>query len=249
MIAHRGASAERPENTLAAFGLAESQGADAIELDVMRCGTGEVVVFHDDDLTRLAGRADRVRETPLSSLRTVRIQGEPLPTLEELFASIGPDLLVNVELKSPDRRGMQYLETLRDDGLPRAVAALIRRFGLEKRVLVSSFDPTQLLRFRRALPAVATGLLFQSNMGRALREAWAARLLGPTALHPEGLLVTAAAVDAWHRAGRAVNVWTIDDPREIAFLTAIGADGIITNTPVATRAAIEAALESEAHAS
>ena len=242
VIAHRGASAERPENTLAAFRFAEEEGADAIELDVMRCGTGEVVIFHDDDLKRLGGRTDRIRETPLSLLREVRMEGEPLPTLEELFASLGPDLLINVELKSPDRRGLQYFETLRDDGLAREVAHLIRRFGMERRVLVSSFDPTLLLRFRRALPEVATGLLFQANMGRALREAWAAPLLGATAVHPEGVLVTARAVSAWHRAGRAVNVWTIDHPREIAFLVAVGADGIITNTPRATRAAIEAAL-------
>ena len=248
VIAHRGASAERPENSLASFRLAEEQGADAVELDVMRCGSGEVVIFHDDDLKRLAGRPDRIRETPLATLREVPIEGAPMPTLEELFASVGPDLLINVELKSPDRRGLQYLETLKDDGLAREVAAIIRRFGMAERVLVSSFDPTLLLRFRRAMPEVATGLLFQSNMGRALRDAWAAPLLRPTALHPENLLVSPRAVDLWHRAGRAVNVWTVDAPHEIAFLTTIGCDGIITNRPAATRAAIDATLAAQAHA-
>ncbi len=69
VIAHRGASAERVENTVEAFGRARELGADGVELDVMRCGTGEVVVFHDDDLARLAGRPDVIRATPLAALR------------------------------------------------------------------------------------------------------------------------------------------------------------------------------------
>ena len=75
VIAHRGASADAPENTLAAFALARAQGADGIELDVMRCATGEVVVFHDDDLVRLGHRPTLVRDMPFADLREIDVGG------------------------------------------------------------------------------------------------------------------------------------------------------------------------------
>jgi glycerophosphoryl diester phosphodiesterase len=239
VIAHRGASAERPENTLAAFARARELGADGVELDVMRCGSGEVVVFHDDDLARVARRPERVREAPLELLREVDLGGgERIPTLEEVLAQLAPDQLVNIELKAPERHGIGYLSSLRDEGLAHAVAGLIARHGLGERALVSSFDPMLLGRFRRAAPSVATGLLFESRSSRPLREAWAAPLLRPSALHPDAKLVSPRAVAGWRRAGAAVNVWTVDDPREVAYLSAIGVDGIITNRPDRARRAI-----------
>src|SRR5438876_2738264 len=103
VIAHRGASAERPENTLAAFARARRDGADGVELDVMRCGSGEVVVFHDDDLLRLGQRADWTREVPLAELRAIDLGGgERVPLLDEVLEALGP-MLVNVELKSAPR--------------------------------------------------------------------------------------------------------------------------------------------------
>lgn len=239
MIAHRGASADRPENTIAAFRFAAELGADAIELDVMRCGSGEVVVFHDDDLKRLAGRPDAVREAPLHALREARVGGEPIPTLDEVLEAAGPAMLVNVELKSPEVSGLAaHLGLARDDGLALEVARILSRHGCAARALVSSFDPLQLLRFRRAAPHVPVGLLFHDELARPLREGWAARLLRTQAVHPEGKQIAARAVAAWHAAGRAVNVWTVDDPREIAFLAAVGVDGVITNRPDVARVAL-----------
>lgn len=238
MVAHRGACTERPENTVAAFRLAAEQGADAIELDVMRCQSGELVVFHDDDLRRLAARPERIRETPLARLREVRIGGEPIPTLAEVYAALPPHLLVNVELKSPARHGLAQLGALGDDGLAAEVARFLDGHGLGGRTLVSSFDPILLGRFRRRAPRVATGLLFQRDMARPLRRAWSAAWLRPAAMHPEARLVDARQVEGWHRAGRAVNVWTVDDAHEIAWLASLGVDGIITNRPVQARAAL-----------
>ena len=101
IIGHRGASAQATENTLAAFERAARDGADGVELDVLCCQTGEVVVFHDDDLSRLADRPDRVAGLDLSFLRTVRLRGGGgIPLLDEAFEACGPTLLVNVELKS-----------------------------------------------------------------------------------------------------------------------------------------------------
>src|SRR5262245_9472854 len=187
VIAHRGASADAVENTLPAFRLAREQGADGVELDVLRCGSGEVVVFHDDDLVRLARRPGRIRDLDYGQLRKIDLGGgATIPLLDEVLAELG-GMLVNVELKTSPH----WLGRAHDDGLAAAVAASIARHGLQDRALVSSFDPLLLLRFRRVAPGVATGLLFAREQSAPLRRAWAAPLVRPAALHPEAVLVDA----------------------------------------------------------
>jgi glycerophosphoryl diester phosphodiesterase len=141
--AHRGASREAPENTLAAFALAQRLGADGIELDAQLCGSGEVVVHHDDSLGRTTGFAALVAETPWSVIRTLdagarfdaRFIGERVPLLEDVLGSTS--VLVNVELKC---------ERSDDRGLTAAVLRAVRRTAAEGRVLVSSFNLLCLLR-------------------------------------------------------------------------------------------------------
>jgi glycerophosphoryl diester phosphodiesterase len=239
VIAHRGASHDAVENTLAAFREARAQGADGVELDVMRCATGEVVVFHDDDLQRLGGRAGLVRETPWAALRELRLGtgqggGERIPLLEEVLEELGP-LLINVELKSAPSWGARVV----DDGLAAAVAEILGRHDGAGRALVSSFDPLLLARFRLRARAVPTGLLFAHDQARPWRHAWTAPLVRPTALHPESLLVDARAVAAWHARGLAVNVWTVDDPGELRLFAALGVDGVITNRPKLARTVLQ----------
>jgi glycerophosphoryl diester phosphodiesterase len=122
VIGHRGASARAPENSVEAFARARADGADGVELDVLGCATGEVVVFHDDDLARLGGRSDRIDALPFSDVRAARlVGGARIPTLEEAFEACGPELLVNVELKAP-RVGGGRLAALVD-----GVAAILGR--------------------------------------------------------------------------------------------------------------------------
>jgi glycerophosphoryl diester phosphodiesterase len=237
VVAHRGASKEAVENTLPAFRLARKQGADGVELDVMRCGSGEVVVFHDDDLARLGGGTarDRVRAIPWSRLeRTDLGGGANIPQLTEVFEELGAGMLINVELKSPP----SWAGRLRDDGLAGQVAELIRRHGAEERVLVSSFDPLLLARFRAALPQVATGLLFGADQSRPFSHAWSSPFLQPTALHPEAVLVDAVTARAWRHRGYLIHVWTVDAPDELRCLAALGVDALITNQPAAARQAL-----------
>src|SRR5258708_34834961 len=75
VVGHRGASARAPENSVEAFARARADRADGVELDVLRCGTGEVVVFHDDDLARLGGRPDRIDALPPAGLPRGRGRG------------------------------------------------------------------------------------------------------------------------------------------------------------------------------
>lgn len=250
LLGHRGASADFPENTLAAFRAAIEQGADGVELDVMRCASGEVVVVHDDDLARVTAHADGsrrpVRTSTLDELRRFDVgRGERVPTLDEVLAALGREAFVNVELKSPETQGArQHLTLLHDDGLADATAVVLERHGRtrssgRRRTLVSSFDPLQLHRFHRCVgDAVPLGYLFHRDQHPLAHELY--RVLPVQAVHPEAGLIDAAALKRWRRRGLGVNTWTVDDPHEIAALVVLGVDAVITNRPGAVRAQLAA---------
>jgi len=230
ILGHRGASAHATENTMDAFRRARADGADGVELDVMRCGTGEVVVFHDDDLRRLAGRPGRIDSVPWRELASIElIGGGRISLLDEVLEELR-DLVVNVELKAS--------RVWRGTLLAPAVARILERQGAAERVLVSSFNPWALARFRAAAPGVRTGLLFHAEQALPLREGWAAAGLRPFAVHPSHSLVTPERVARWRRQRRAIHVWTVDDEAELARLAALGVDGVITNDPSRARAAL-----------
>jgi glycerophosphoryl diester phosphodiesterase len=233
IIGHRGASALCPENSLEAFCRAAADGADGVELDVLRCASGEPVVFHDDDLKRLAGgRPDRIAALSLEAVRRVRLaSGATIPTLAETLEAC-PTLLLNVELKA---MGVPWSEIR---ALVRAVAALVDVPNARDRVLVSSFHPYAVWAWRQRAPGVPAGLLFERDSPLHLRRAWTLPLLGASAAHPEAVLCSRPAVERWHRRGYRVNVWTVDAPAELARLGALGVDGIITNDPAAARRAL-----------
>jgi glycerophosphoryl diester phosphodiesterase len=230
VIAHRGASVLEPENSLAAFSRAAKDGADGVELDVLCCASGEVIVFHDDDLARLAGRPERVADLSLAQLRAVTLtSGARIPTLEEALEACGPALLVNIELKTVGYGGGPI------GPLVERVAAIVERTGTAERVLVSSFHPRAVWSWMRRSPQVPAGLLFEAQAALPLRAAWAQYLLRPRALHPEAALCAPATVARWHRAGYLVNVWTVDDAPTLQALSRMGVDAVITNDPARTR--------------
>ena len=237
VLGHRGASADAPENTLAAFRLALAQGADGFELDVWRCGSGEPVVIHDGTTQRTGGEPLAVRAEPLARLRRLDVgawkgaahRGERIPTLAEVLAEF-PRALVNVELKSDGT------------GDPRLAAGVARLLGgaAAERVVVSSFDYGLLTAFRLLAPAVSVGLLFAAD------QPWERRvrlgsLLSPGSVHPQASLCTEARIAAWRRAGLAVCPWTVDDPAEVERLARAGVAGLISNAPGAARQAVRRA--------
>ena len=237
VLAHRGANTLETENTLAAFRRAMADGADGVELDVQRCGTGEVVVFHDDNLSRLAGRPERIDQLSLGALREVRLlRGGEILTLAEALDVCGPAALVNIEVKHAGifPGGCRALVS--------GVAEAVTRAGAGQRVLVSSFSPGAVWLWRRIRPDVACGLLFERP--RPFHRPWPLRtdillpLLRPLAVHPEETLCTRARVARWRARGYAVNAWTVDTPERIGELAAMGVSGIITNDPASARSAL-----------
>jgi len=236
VLGHRGSSAQATENTLAAFRQARTDGADGVELDVMLCASGEVVVFHDDDLRRLAGRPERIAVMPYRVLRDLPLAGGgTIPLLEEVFDACGPDLLVNVELK------VNEIDPRGTGALVDAVAAVVKRLGVGPRVLVSSFNPWAVWVWTRRVPEIPAGLLFERGSLLPLRRAWLAAVIRPFGLHPELVLCDPDRVAAWKRRGYMVSVWTVDDPGALAACRRMGVDAVITNDPARARAALRAA--------
>lgn len=234
ILGHRGASADFPENTLEAFRGALAQGADGVELDVMRCGSGELVVCHDEWLTRLSGLRWEVARTPWWKLSRADVGsrlGFPsarIPLLDEVFAQLPKDAVVNVELKC---------ETVDDGGLSVEVGRFLETGGHAPRAFVSSFNPLCLVRLARAFPTIRRGLLIDPDKAWLPQVAWLP-VAAKTSIHPHASAVTEARMRDWRARGYEVAVWTVDDVVEARRLEALGVDWLITNRPLALRRAL-----------
>ncbi|MFN2234495.1 MAG: glycerophosphodiester phosphodiesterase [Anaerolineales bacterium] len=227
VIAHRGASAHAPENTMAAFQLAFDQGADGIELDVMLNKENRVVVIHDDTVDRTTNGTGKVSQMTLEQLKFLDAgDGERIPTLSEVLERFGGRFLINIELKN-------YHSMF--DKLPIVVMKLVKSFNLAESVLLSSFNPFNLSRIHRHLPQVKLGLITQPKMAKS----WLWRLFPHDALHPYFNDVDQKLVTGLHTNYREVNVWTVDEPAEMRRLALLGVDSIITNYPKRAQEVLE----------
>jgi glycerophosphoryl diester phosphodiesterase len=236
LLAHRGASADAPENTLEAFTEAMRQRADGVELDAMLCGTGEVVVCHDERLERLAGLDWEVSQTPWWKLKQADVGSKGgrgvahVPLLEDVLDALPKDMLVNVELKC---------ETLDDGGLTARVAAVIARAGAAERVLVSSFNALCLWRLASIAPTLRRGYLIDPDLSFALHGRLLARWTSTHSVHPFWRDCTDVRAKRWRRAGLKLAVWTVDDASEARRLQDLGVEYLITNRPGALRKELE----------
>ncbi len=219
IIGHRGASAYKPENTMAAFQLAAEQGADGIEFDVRLSLDGQVIIIHDALVDRTTNGRGIIAEMPLSQIREFDAgDGERIPTLAELFETMGDNLLYNIEIKE-----YQW----RDRGLETAVSTLIRQHNLQNRVLISTFSPIALRRAQKAANGLfPTALCRLEGYTRYLHH-----FADGEADHPRHTMVDKRYMAWAKKRGYRTNVWTVDDPAEAQRLVKLGVHGIITNTP------------------
>ncbi|MCG2787812.1 MAG: glycerophosphodiester phosphodiesterase [Anaerolineae bacterium] len=229
VFAHRGASAQAPENTLAAFKLAADQGADAIEFDVKLSADGQVVAHHDPTLNRTTTGNGKVGDYSLSELKKLdagawfgeAYRGEPIPTLAEIFETVGSKLFMNIELTN-------YATPF--DKLVDKVTELVKRYHMEERVLYSSFFPHNLMRAGALTPGLPRGQLALPGPAGWWQRRWG-NFLRLQAEHPFSGDVSAASVIRAHARERQVFVWTVNDPNEMRRLQTMGVDGIFTDDP------------------
>jgi len=235
IVAHRGASAECPENTLVAVERAILRGADAVEFDVRVTADGHGIVMHDDTVDRTTDGAGAVAELPLDHLRELRADGEPVPTAGEVLALLSGRCAAVIEIKhAPGDAGSGVRAA--DEAL-RALDVV----GFEGPAVCISFDPVALAHVRGVAPDRMTGLLASYEV--AVADAAAAAVAGghgfvlPFA--PQVLAGGRAPVDGAHAAGLKVGTWVSDDPADAITLAALDVDAIATNDPAAIVAAMD----------
>ena len=226
-IAHRGASGNAPENTLAAFKKALEIGVDAVELDLHGTADGEIVVIHDATLDRTTDLQGRINEIPLETIRDAdagggfnpAFAGEPVPTLTEALACIGKETIAVLEIKDPL--------------IAEAVVAKIHETETLGATVVISFHTTVLQTVRALEPRIATGWLIGGHNKRVSPIALCQQLgeLGSSLLNVNHELITAEFAYQIRRRGVALWCWTVDDLVRMREVTAFGVQGITSNYP------------------
>ena len=235
IIAHRGASHDAPENTLAAVRLAWDQGADAVEADFRLTADGHVVAMHDASTARTTGVELSVGRATLADLRRLdagrwkgaRWAGEPVPTLAEMLATVPPGRRFFAEIKCGEEIVPALSVVLRE-----SVVSL-------RQIAVISYDLAVLMGIKSLLPAIRVYLVAsfeQDEAGRwtpdpheLIDRAQAAGLDGLDLM--AGGPIDAALVRAAKQAALALCVWTVDELPLARDLIAAGVDAVTTNRP------------------
>jgi len=220
IIAHRGASARYPENTLLAFGKALEGGATWLELDVHLSADGRLVVIHDEYLERTTNGRGLVAEMSLAQLRRLNAGlGERVPVLEEVLDLAAGRATVNIELKG------------KATAVP--VAQLLQQRiasgGLHlDEILVSSLDENELIPFGQ----LQTGFRLAPVADRPDQRFWQlAEKLEAWSVHLEAASVSSAVVAKARQQGRKLLVYTVNDQQTLAILEKLGVDGVFTDLP------------------
>ena len=219
VIAHRGASADAPENTLEAFELAVSQGADMIETDLHLSADGAIPLWHDPV----------IEGAPIEGLRfaEIRARKPTVPTLEETLGRFGTRIPFNLEIKAS--ASGEYA------GLESRVLEIVRDLAALDQVLFSSFELGPLRRIRELEPKARIAVLLSSRTLWVKRLEDRARALSAEAVNPSVRRMDRRLVVRLHALGFHVHVYTVDEPEMQHRLLEWGVDGIFTNRPAALR--------------
>ncbi|CQD02319.1 MULTISPECIES: glycerophosphodiester phosphodiesterase [Mycolicibacterium] len=249
VVAHRGASADKPEHTLAAYDLALREGADGVECDVRLTRDGHLVCVHDRRVDRTSSGTGLVSEMTLAELRRLDYgswhaggRSDGLLTLDELVSLVldwNRPVKLFIETKHPVRYGAL---------VENKVLALLHRYGIAapasadlSRAVVMSFSAAAVWRIRRAAPMLPTVLLGETSryLGGSAATTVGATAVGPSIAtlreHPE--LVDRAAAQ-----GRALYCWTVDHYEDVQFCRDIGVGWVATNHPGRTKSWLQNGL-------
>ena len=229
VYAHRGYSGKYPENTMLAFKKAAETGCDGIELDVQLTSDGQVVIIHDEKIDRTTDGTGNVKDYTLEELKKFNAAAswngkygfEPIPTLEEYFQWVkDTDLVTNIEIKS----GVYYYEELEEKTL-----ALVRKYGLEKKIIFSSFLHSSITLLRKLAPEIPCGALVEyENLGN---PGYYCEKFDFQYYHPGMKALTEEMVQSCKEHNIPLNVWTINDMGALEQLYEWGCEGVMSNFP------------------
>ncbi|MCI6651250.1 MAG: glycerophosphodiester phosphodiesterase [Ruminococcus callidus] len=225
VMAHRGLSADAPENTLYAFSDAISVGADFIELDVQQTRDGVLVVMHDSNLKRTTGVNKDIWDMDYADIQNLdagswfdpAYANARIPTLEETLQFVDKRAKLNIEIK-PTKHGSDTLE--------QDVAELITRYQYTDACYVTSFSYGSLKKVKEANPEIRTGYLMSVAYGQFYSLKYA------DAFSLNKVFVTSQVVNAAHQQGKQIFAWTVNSMSEVRSLCNLHVDSIITDDPV-----------------
>lgn len=225
VMAHRGLSADAPENTLYAFSDAISVGADFIELDVQQTRDGVLVVMHDSNLKRTTGVNKDIWDVDYADIQNLdagswfdpAYANARIPTLEETLQFVDKRARLNIEIK-PTKHGSDTLE--------QDVAELITRYQYTDACYVTSFSYGSLKKVKEANPEIRTGYLMSVAYGQFYSLKYA------DAFSLNKVFVTSQVVNAAHQQGKQIFAWTVNSMSEVRSLCNLHVDSIITDDPV-----------------
>ena len=236
-IAHRGFSGNYPENTMLAFEKAIEAGADGIELDVHFTKDGEIVVIHDERVDRTSDGEGYVVDFTYEELAKFDASAgfagvygfNRIPTLREYFELVKPveGFITNIELKTSIN---EY------PGIEKAVLELIDEFGLEDRIIISSFNHYSIMRTKAINPRIMCGFLESSwiyNFGEYTKAR------GVECVHPLFLSLNEGSVTEIKSNGIGINTWTVNKVADVERLYNLGVDAVISNYPDMVRSVID----------
>lgn len=220
VIGHRGAMGHETENTLASFQKAMDMGVAMVELDVFKIKSGELAVFHDDELDRLSDTKGPIEALTYEQLQQVVLKGNhKIPLLSEVMDLLNNQIALNIELKG--------------SGTAAPVHEMVDYYCAEKgwtkdHIIISSFKWDELEEMRRLDPQIAIAVLTEKNPVNAIPTAQA---LNAVAINPFFKTLTAQKVAQIHRAGFKIYTWTVNKSADLAAIREMGADGVFTNFP------------------
>ncbi|MBY6053003.1 glycerophosphodiester phosphodiesterase [Cytobacillus firmus] len=230
VFAHRGVSGHFPENTMAAFQAALEAGADGIELDVQMAKDGMLVIIHDEKVDRTTGGTGYIKDMTFEEILQLDAgswfaevnAGETIPDLEKFLkwaAMEGNELLINIELKN---------DLIVYPGMEKKVIDLILKYGLEQRVIISSFNAESLRRVRDYHSTIQTGYLIEGIPENTLDMA---KNIGADSIHCEEKFALSELGRKAMEAGFPLRVYTVNDETRSEFLTNAGVEVIMTDFP------------------
>jgi len=233
-VAHRGAAALAPENTMAAFEKAVELGADVIELDLHMSRDGELVVIHDDTLDRTTDGRGPVHERSLEELMSLDagrwfgegFAGQRIPTLAQVLDRFAGKVPLALEVKA----GSTFFP-----GIEEKVVSALREHAAIGDSAVASFDHYALRRLKEIEPTIRTAALL---VGRPVSLSALAGPAKADGLALEASFVTKAEVEACRAAGLKLVVWVVNEPAQMRHFISLGVDGIITDYPDLLRLAL-----------
>jgi glycerophosphoryl diester phosphodiesterase len=232
-IAHRGASAYYPENTLAAFEGAIKLGADMVELDVQLSRDGEVVVFHDEKINRCTDSRGVVSSLSLVELKRLdaggwfdkKFKGEKIPTLKEVLNICRDKIAVNIEIKT---------EAVTDKvagGIEEKCLKIVEQSSMKNHIIFSSFDPRAIKHLREINHSAAVAVLFEKKYYDKKLPAKIVSLFDADCFNCSHKELKAKWLENLKENNISVNVYTVDDEKNQRRLLKAGVEGIFTNKP------------------